>query len=311
MGRGEPCVRPPPPKKERKIMISNTLKAKWSGWRFFAVCLLGATLTAGCGISVGTDGSGSASTAGVGTGGTGIFKASLSGSNSNGYLVNAVIFLDKNSNYQLDSGEPFAATDVNGTCSLAADPADVGRYPVVALAVKGVTVDSITWKPLTTNYVLSFPKESINSGENLISPLSTQLRELIETGKYSTTQQALDAMVSQMGLPVGTNLLDPSVVSANATVQITSQAIASLMSLQMDRIMSSNQALDVERYRAMMTLIENNMKIVARFNTPENMANLSNNITVVLETMPTTQIEKSQIEKSQIEKSLDGTVSGE
>jgi len=50
-----------------------------------------------------------------------------------------------------------------------------------------------------------------------------------------------------------------------------------------------------------MTLIENNMKIVARFNTPENMANLSNNITVVLETMPTTQIEKS----------LDGTVSGE
>jgi hypothetical protein len=276
-------------------MKSNALPARWFAWQLKVVCLISAALLAGCGVGFGTDGS--AISAGVGTGGTGVFKASLASSAADGYLINAIIFLDKNGNYQLDSGEPFAATDVNGNCSLAVLPVEVGAYPVVALAIKGVTIDSTTMQALASNYVLSFPKESINSqNNNLISPLSSHLRELMETGKYSTTQQALDVLVAQMGLPQGTDILNDTIASTNTTVQATAKSMAELMAKQMDGLLSTAQTLDIERYRVMMALIESNMKIVAQLNTPENLENLSNSITIILSGFPT-QATKAEVVK--------------
>ena len=82
--------------------------------------------------------------AGCGNSGTNTPITSISGKVADGYLVGATVFLDKNSNYQLDSGEPSATTDLNGGYTLMVDPADVGKYPIVAIAIKGVTVDKDT-----------------------------------------------------------------------------------------------------------------------------------------------------------------------
>ena len=49
-----------------------------------------------------------------GSGSTGTSTTSVTGKVADGYLVNATVFLDKNSNYQLDQGEPFTTTDQNG-----------------------------------------------------------------------------------------------------------------------------------------------------------------------------------------------------
>lgn len=278
-------------------MKTNSSHSRWSSWRLLAVSLAGAALLAGCGMGT-LDGTSGASSAGVGTGGTGSFKASLSGSASEGYLINAVVFLDKNANYQLDSGEPFAATDMSGSCTLAVNPADVGAYPIVALAVKGVTIDSVGMQPITSSYVLSLPREGVNGGVNLISPLSTQLRELMETGRYSTAQQALDALTLQMGLPAGTNILDAATASENLVIRTTSKTIADLMSKQMDGMLNQEQALDVERYRTMMALIESNLKIVAQLNTPQNLANLSNSMTVILSARPAATTSQTTVTKA-------------
>jgi len=252
-------------------------------WRLLAVCLISAAAITGCGIGD--------MSAGVGSGGTGVFKASLSGTVTDGYLINAVVFLDKNGNYQLDSNEPYAVTDLNGASTLTLDSADMGKYPVVAVALKGITIDSSTMQPVISNYVLSFPKESFSStSSNIISPISSQLRELMETGKYSTVQQAMDTLASKMDLPSDINLLAENIGTGNPTLTAAAKSIAALMWMQTGQIMtagSTTPAIDVERYRTMMALIENNMNIVSNLNTPGNLLNLNNNITAVLTAMPT------------------------
>jgi trimeric autotransporter adhesin len=50
-----------------------------------------------------------------------------------GVLRNANVFLDKNNNGLLDSGEPSGRTDTAGKVTLEIDAADAGKYPVVAL----------------------------------------------------------------------------------------------------------------------------------------------------------------------------------
>lgn len=257
-----------------------------SVWRLLATLLVSAAFVAGCGMSV--DGTGTVSSAGVGSGGTGVFKASLSGAVSDGYLINAIVFLDKNGNYQLDGGEPYSVTGADGSCTLATEPAEMGAYPVVAVALKGITLDSATGQSVANNYLFSFPKESIASGSNIISPLSSQLRELIETGKYATVGQAMEAMARQMQLPAGTNLLADSTAAENPGLRNAAQTIADLMGVQMDQLLSSGggatPSLDVVRYRTMMALIENNMQVVSKFYTLNNLTALSNSISGTLGT---------------------------
>lgn len=260
-----------------------TLLVHRSALRLLVVCLASAAIITGCGV-------GGDMTAGVGTGGTGTFTASLTGSVADGYLINAVVFLDKNGNYQLDNDEPYAVTGADGISTLTVTPAEREAYPVIAVAFKGITIDSATMLPIASNYVLSFPKESFKTtGSNTISPISTELRELLETGRYTTVQQAMDVLSNHMGLPPDVNLLAENIVVNNPALNAAAKSIAALMWMQTGQIMSSGSvtpAVDIERYRAMMALIESNMIIISRLNTPENLINLNNNISVVLEAMP-------------------------
>ena len=108
--------------------MKNTIIHK--EWRLFCGFFILVALIAGCG-------SGDGLTAGVGTGGTGTLAYQVSGTVADGYLNKAFVFMDKHGTYQWDGVEPYATTDANGAYTLKVDAADMGKYPIVALATKG------------------------------------------------------------------------------------------------------------------------------------------------------------------------------
>ncbi len=261
-------------------------------YRFVILFLALVAIIAGCGLSD------DSTSAGVGTGGTGSLAKSISGNVADGYLVNATVFLDKNGNYQLDAGEPFTTTDENGAYTLNIDPADVGKYPIVALAVKGVTIDKDTNQAVANSFVLSMPKDSVNGtvSNNFISPLTSQLREMLETGKYATLPQATDALRTKMGLPAGTDVLADYMAVNNAnntTLHAAAQNIATLMGNQMGQVLGasgSTVTVDVNRYRGMMGTIFSNMSSVRGPNAQTGLSNLNSTMTTVLPTVPPTSV---------------------
>ena len=257
--------------------------------RLFVVsCLISITVMAGC------SGSGFDSTAGVGSGGTGVLAKQISGTVADGYLVNATIFLDRNGNYQLDAGEPRATTDANGAYTITVDPADVGMYPLVVLAIKGVTIDKDTNQTLENSYVLSIPKESIsNTADKIfISPITSLVREIMETGIHPTLQQAKDALATKMGLKAGTEIMSDYIATNSTTMHSTAQTIAVLMGNQMGQVLGtsgSSITVGVDRYRGMMGTIFSNMSSIKgsnSSNTTSTISDLKNSMTTVLSNMP-------------------------
>jgi len=209
---------------------------------------------------------------GGGGGGTTVDSSttSIAGKVADGYLVDATVFLDKNRNYQLDAGEPSDITDSNGAYLLTIDPADVGKYPIVAIATKGVTIDKDTNLPVTSTYVLSMHAVAVTSNtggvsgtvSNFISPMSSQLRELMETGNYATMQDAMSALRTKLGLPAGIDMMDDYIAAHNTTMHTAAQNMAGLMGSQMALVLSTNgptTTVDVNRYRGMMGAIYSNI----------------------------------------------------
>lgn len=220
-----------------------------------AAALLAVGLIAGCGGGTSTP----------------TTPTSITGKVADGYLAGATVFMDKNGNYQLDPGEPFATTDANGAYTLTVDPADVGKYPIVAMAIKGVTKDLDTGSAVTNSYVLSMPAAAVfgTVSSNFISPMSSHLREMMETGNYASMQAAMSALRTQLGLPAGTNMLADYMANLNnanyQAMHATAQNMASLMGSQMSQVLAtsgSTTTVDVNRYRGMMGAIFSNISSV-------------------------------------------------
>jgi hypothetical protein len=218
---------------------------------------------------------------------------SISGKVADGYLVGATVFMDKNSNYQLDSGEPSATTDQNGAYTLVMDHADVGRYPIVAIATKGVTIDKDSGAAVQNSYILSMPASAaagtVNS--NFISPMSSQLREMMETGKYATMQQAMSDLGAKLGIPAGTDMLTDYMAANNAAMHTAAQNMAGLMGSQMAQVLGTTgptTTVDVNRYRGMMGTIFSNMSSIKGSgpNTQPVMSNLMGTMSTTLSNMP-------------------------
>ena len=231
--------------------------------------------------------------AGCGGSGTNTPTTSISGKVADGYLVGATVFLDKNVNYQLDSGEPSATTDLNGGYTLMVDPADVGKYPIVAIAIKGVTIDKDTGTAVQNSYVLSIPASATSGtvSSNFISPMSSQLREMMETGKYATMQQAMSDLGTKIGMPAGTDMLTDYMAADNATMHTAARNMASLMGGQMPQVLGtsgSTTTVDVNRYRGMMGTIFSNISSVKGPNSQSGMSNLMGTMTTSLSNMPMT-----------------------
>lgn len=266
-------------------MKGSAIDQRLNAWLSGGVLAILIAITTGCSST-----SEGVSLAGVGTGGTGS-TTSISGKVADGYLVGATVYLDKNGNYQLDAGEPSATTDMNGTYTLNIELADMGMYPIVSMVTKGVTIDKDTNLPVENSYVLSMPKDSVSNmtNNNFISPLTSQLREMLETGIYATTQQAMDALRAKMQLAAGTNMTSDYIAINNTDMHAGAQNIAAVMGNQMGQVFipsGSTTILDVTRYRGMMGLIFSNMSTVMSANTPTEMSNLNNTITTMMSGIP-------------------------
>ena len=240
-----------------------------------AAAVLSAGLMAGCGGSGMNMGSGS---------------TAITGKVADGYLVGATVFLDKNGNYQPDAGEPSAVTDQNGAYSLTVDPAEVGRYPIVAIATKGFTVDKDSGQPVADTYILSLPATAVSGtvDGNFVSPMSTQLRVLMESGNYPSMQDAMNAMGAKLGMSAGTNMLGDYVAANNTTMHTAAKNMASLMGSQMPQVLVANgttTTVDVGRYQGMMVAIFKNMSSIKGSgpNSQSAMANLMGTMTTTLQ----------------------------
>lgn len=242
-----------------------------------AVTIIAAALLAGCG---------------GGGGSTTPTTATVAGKVADGYLVNAVVFMDKNGNYTLDVGEPNTVTDTNGGYTLTIDPADVGQYPIVARAIAGTTVDKDTNTAVAFSYIMSLPKESVTGtvSSNFVSPMSTQLREMMESGSYASMQAAMIDLRTRLGVSAGTNIMGDYIAGQNNTLHIAAQNMAQLMGEQqtlMFRNYSGANRLDVTRYRGMMGAIFSNMSAV-RTGTqmPQMTSGMTSNLSNITTGMP-------------------------
>lgn len=265
-----------------------------------AATLLTVGLIAGCG------GSGTSAPAS-----TTPSTTSISGKVADGYLVGATVFMDKNGNYQLDPGEPSTTTDANGAYMLTVDPADVGKYPMVAIATKGMTIDKDTNTPVANTYVLSMPATAISGtvNSNFISPMSSQLRVMMDTGNYASMQDAMNTMSTQLGLPAGTNMMTDYVATNNTVMHTTAQNMATLMGSQMSQIIGANGStttVDAGRYQGMMVAISKNMSSISGSN-----PNAQSAMTTLMSTMTTTlQGTPSGMTFSNISSSIRGMMGG-
>lgn len=220
-----------------------------------AVGLMSAAFIAGCG--------GSGSTAAT---------TPVSGVVADGYLQNALVFLDKNGNYQLDAGEPSARTDQNGAYTLTVAPEDVGKYPIVALAVQGETIDlDNPGQTLQNTYVLCIPATATSGTvSNFISPLSTLLREKLEANPGMTLNEAMTQLRNQLNMPAGMNMLGDYMAGSRSggyqaqyqAMHQVAQQMASLMANQAGLVMNGTRV-NAARFRGMMGQMNQNLPQIA------------------------------------------------
>jgi hypothetical protein len=209
--------------------------------------------------------------AGCGGGGssTQASTTAVSGKVADGYLVGATVFLDKNSNYQMDVGEPSTTTDANGAYTLNVDPADMGKYPIIAMAIKGQTIDKDTNQTVPNSFMLSMPAATMSGtvSSNFISPMSTLIREKMAA---NPTMTLADVMTQLRNLQAGIDMMADYMAGSQSgtnmgqyqTMHTTAQQMASLMAGQSTLVMNVS-GVNQSRYRSMMALINSNMSAIA------------------------------------------------
>lgn len=219
--------------------------------------------------------------AGCGGGSDSSTSASVSGKVADGYLQNALVFLDRDLDYQLDDGEPSTRTDASGAYTLDVAAEDIGKFPIVAVAIAGETIDmDAPDQKLTQSYVLCTPAAGVSGTvSNFISPMSTLLREKLEATPGMTLTEAMIELRDQMGLPDGINMMG-NFVSDGSTIgqyqnqyQImhqTAQQVAGIMGDQAGLVMSqTGTGANEPRFRAMMGEINQAMPQIAAAGTAD------------------------------------------
>lgn len=199
-------------------------------------------------------------------------STAVSGKVADGYLAGATVFLDKNNNYQMDAGEPSTMTDANGAYTLMVDPADMGRYPIVAMAIKGQTIDRDTNQSVADSFMLSMPAAAMTGtvNSNFISPMSTLIREKMAANPGMSMSDAMTQLRNQMNMPAGMNMMGDYVAGSQSgtnasgyqTMHTTAQQMAGLMAGQAALVMNGNGA-NMNRYRGMMGTINSNMPAIS------------------------------------------------
>ena len=147
-------------------------------------------------------------------------------------IEKATVCLDKNLNGVCDAGEPSGKTDAAGKVNLQVDPADVGKFPI--LAVIGLDAIDAKYGPVTTAFTLTAPKDQTT----VISPLTTLVQTTIANTGVSTADAAASVQ-SQTGISVSlfqdftqntTPAGDTAALIARMVVVVTQQQAAVLNS---------------------------------------------------------------------------------
>ena len=107
----------------------------------------------------------------------------------------ATVCLDKNKNGVCDVSEPSGKTDAAGKVTLQVDPADVGKFPI--LAVVGTDAVDAAYGPVTTAFTMTAPADQTT----VVSPLTTLVQTTVANTGVSTAEAAASVQ-SQTGISV-------------------------------------------------------------------------------------------------------------
>ena len=138
-----------------------------------------------------------------------------------GPIQNAIVCLDKNLNSVCDSGEPTGKTDSTGKVTLQVDPADVGKYPVLAV----VGTDAIDTDRPTTPITVPFTLKTAADKPAVVSPLTTLVQSVIETTGLSSA-----AAETQVRAQTGINVsLFEDFTKSSSTDSATAGTVARML----------------------------------------------------------------------------------
>lgn len=188
-------------------------------------------------------------------GGGSMPSATITGKVADGYLRGAEVFLDMNGNYQWDSGEPKTTSGPGGAYTLSGPAGHMGRFPVVARAMAGVTVDEDTDAPVASGYVMSAPA----GAAGFVSPMSSLVREKMAANPGMTMNEAMTQLRNQMNMPSDVDMLGDYVAGSRSgqhrahyqSVHDTARQMAEAMAGQSSLVMNGG-VVHLDRYRAMM-----------------------------------------------------------
>ena len=107
----------------------------------------------------------------------------------------ATVCLDKNKNGACDASEPTGKTDAAGKVLLKVDPADVGKFPI--LAVVGKDAVDAAYGPVNTGFTMTAPADQAS----VVSPLTTLVQTTVAKTGVSSAEAAA-SLQSQTGITV-------------------------------------------------------------------------------------------------------------
>jgi len=122
-----------------------------------------------------------------------VATASITGVVVDGYLKDATVCLDTNSNGACDTGEPSAVTAATGAYTISGVTAgEESKYPLVA-EVPSTSVDQDTGAAVGTAFTLTTPASTV-----VVSPLTTLVQEKIAAGESSAS--AVASVIQSLGI---------------------------------------------------------------------------------------------------------------
>ena len=126
----------------------------------------------------------------------------LSGTVADGYLRDALVYLDRNGNRLCDPDEPQARSTAGGAYTLEVAAGEGADYPVLARAIAGETVDEDSGMPVAEEYLLESPP----GRWAFISPLTTLVQREMEKNPGFNEQQAVVAVRTRLGIAEAVSL---------------------------------------------------------------------------------------------------------
>ncbi|EGR0595366.1 hypothetical protein [Vibrio cholerae] len=145
-------------------------------------------------------------------------QSSLSVTVIDGYLVDALVWLDINNNYQLDEVEPRARTNAKGVAQLDLNSViNPEQYKILVHAVSGQTKDIGTGNDIPTiiqqDFMMSAP-----SGISVVTPLTTLVEQRMQENNNLDLAAAQQEIANLLGLSSPDEVLGDFIVSGNNRV---------------------------------------------------------------------------------------------